>query len=282
MPTVETTITISIPEDGMSLGDLEARVVARAAEEASRRLLIAACGEMEEEALRRMRGQVQQVKVRRLDMLTRFGWIRLQRRQVVQREAGRYFCPLDDVLGLGPRQHASLWVQRQAVALATRIPYRQATALLSRWLGTPLDHRTVYARVKQAGQVVVEEEDAQQEAVFEDGEQPVSDPAVREIVVTEVDGTFVKAQREGVPNFEVRMGVLFSGKELESATAKHKRYRLMERVLYGGVEPAEAFGERLFLTAEAKLGISHAEHLLLVGDGAEWIEALAGHRRWQA
>jgi hypothetical protein len=101
-------------------------------------------------------------------------------------------------------------------------------------------------------------------------------------VVTEVDGTFIKAQREGSPSFEVRLGVLFSGKELESATAKHRRYRLKERVLYGGVERAEVFGERLFLAGEAKLGLSHAENLLLVGDGAEWIEALAGHRRWQA
>jgi hypothetical protein len=284
MPTVETTIRVSIPEEGATLGQLEA-VVARAVEEAGQRLLLGACGELEEEALirlRRMRGRVQQVKMRPLDMLTRFGWVRLQRRQVVQREDGRYFCPLDDVLGLGPRQHASPWVQGQTVALATRIPYRQATALLAEWLGTPLDHRTVYAWVQQAGQVVVDDEDARQQAVFEDGEQPVSDPGVREIVVTEVDGTFVKAQREGSPNFEVRLGVLFSGKELESATAKHRRYRLKERVLYGGVEPAEAFGERLFLAGEGKLGLSHAGHLLLVGDGAEWIEALAGHRRWQA
>ena len=129
---------------------------------------------------------------------------------------------------------------------------------------------------------MVDEEDARQQAVFEDGEEPVSDPRVREIVVTEVDGTFIKGQREETSNFEVRLGVLFSGKELESATAKHRRYRLKERVLYGGVEAAEAFGERLFLAGEGKLGISHARHLLVVGDGAEWIEALAGHRRWQA
>lgn len=284
MPTVETTITISIPEGGATWGEMEA-AVAGAVQEAGRRLLLAACGKMEEEALirlRRQRGCIQQVKVRPLDMLTRFGWVRLERRQVVHRGEGRYFCPLDRVLGLAPRQHASPWVQEQAVALATRVPYRQATVLLSGWLGTPLDHRTIHAWVQQAGQAVVEEEDAQQEAVFEDGEQPVSAPGEREIVVTEADGTFVKAQREQVPNFEVRLGVLFSGKEVESATAKHRRYRLKERVLYGGVEPAEAFGERLFLAGEAKLGISHAQHLLLVGDGAEWIEALAGHRRWQA
>ena len=281
MPIVETTITVSIPERGATLGEVEA-AVGQAVEEAGRRLLLSACREMEEEAVRRMRGRVQQVKVRPLDLLTRFGWVRLERRQVVDRAKRRYWRPLDDVLGLAPRQHASPWVQQQAVTLATRIPYRQAATILSRLLGTPLDHRTVYAWVRQAGAAVVEEEDALQEAVFGDGEQPVSDPGVREIVVTEVDGTFIKAQREGVPSFEVRLGVLFSGKELESATARHKRYRLTERVLYGGVEPAEVFGERLFLAGEARLGISHAQHLLLVGDGAEWIEALAGHRRWQA
>jgi len=217
MPTVETTITVSIPEGGATLDELEA-AVGRAVEEAGQRLLTAGCADLEEEALirlRRMGRPVQQVKVRPLDMLTRFGWIRLERRQVVHRGDGRYFCPLDGVLGLAPRQHASPWVQQQAVALATRIPYRQATALLSGWLGTPLDHRTLYAWVQQAGRVVVEDEDGQQEAVFEDGEQPVSDPGVREIVVTEVDGTFVKAQREESPSFEVRLGVLFSGKEQE-------------------------------------------------------------------
>jgi len=168
------------------------------------------------------------------------------------------------------------------VALASRIPYRQATQLLAGLMGTALDHRTVYAWVQQAGSQVVADEDEQQEAVFGRGQEAPSDPRVREMVVTEVDGTFLKAQREGAPEFEVRLGVLYSGKQLESSTAKHRRYRLQERVLYGGVEPAEAFGERLFLAGEARLGFSHARHLLLIGDGAEWIEALAGHQRWKA
>jgi len=51
---------------------------------------------------------------------------------------------------------------------------------------------------------------------------------VREIAVTQVDGTFLKAQREESPEFEVRLGVLYSGKKLEGCTAKHRRYRLQE------------------------------------------------------
>jgi len=148
MPIVETTITIRIPEGGATLGELEG-AVARAVNEGGRRLLGQACGEVEEQELTRLGRRARQVKVRPLDMLTRFGWLRLERRQVVERE--RYCRPVDNVLGLAPRQHASPWVQEEAIALAKRIPYGQATTILSRLLETPLDHRTVYAWVQRAG-----------------------------------------------------------------------------------------------------------------------------------
>lgn len=281
MPTVNTTITLSIPEDGMSLEALEA-AVAEAVGRAGRELVIAGCQAMEAEALERAGRRVGRDKRRPLDLLTRFGWVRLERWYVQERATGAYRYPLDGELGLRPRQHASPWVVALAVALATRVPYRQATLLLQGWLETPVDHRTVYAWVQQAGAQVVAEEEAQQEAVFEQGEVPPCAAGERELVVAEVDGTFVKAQKEGVPDFEVRLGLLYSGKGLESATAQHRRYRLLERVRYGGVEPAKDFGERLFLTGERHLALTQAQHLLLVGDGAGWIEALAGHQRWKA
>jgi hypothetical protein len=143
---------------------------------------------------------------------------------------------LDSLLGLQPRQHASPWITAQAVALATRLPYRQATQLLSGFVGQPLDHRSLYAWVRSAGAELVAEEDKEQEAVFVQGELPPRDPQSREIVLAEVDGTFLRAQREQAPEFEVRLGLLACGKGLESLTAKHRRYRLLERVRYAGVE----------------------------------------------
>lgn len=281
MATVETTIRITIPEEGMSLQDLEASA-AEVLQQAGRELLVAGCAAMEAQVLERGRERWYRNKRRPLDLLSRFGWIRLERWHVQERGVGRYQYPLDRILGLAPRQHASAWVVAQAVALATRVPYRQATLLLTGWLQAPVDHRTVYAWVQQAGAQVVAEEDAQQEAVFANGAVAPCAEGVRELVVAEVDGTFVKAQREETPTFEVRLGVLYSGRTVESETAKHRRYRLRERVRYGGVESAEAFGERLFLAGEAALALRRAEHLLVVGDGAEWIEALAGHERWKA
>lgn len=281
MPTVQTTITISIPDEGMSLQELE-NAVAQAARRACQQLLTAAAQEMETRILQKAGSTLHPDKQRPLDLLTRFGWVKLHRRQVQEATTGHYTRPLDAVLGLQPRQHASPWVVGLAVQLATRIPYRQATQLLTDLLEDQVDHRTVWRWVQEAGAQVVAEEDAQQEAVFGQGEEAACDPREREIVVSQVDGTFLKAQREGVPEFEVRLGVLYSGKELVSLTAKQQRYRLTERVRYGGVEEADAFGERLFLHGEARLGLSRAQHLLLVGDGAEWIEALAGHERWKA
>ena len=42
------------------------------------------------------------------------------------------------------------------------------------------------------------------------------------------------------------------------------------------MEPAAAFGERLFLAGEARLGLSHARHLLLVGVPEGRLEAAVG------
>jgi|GEM_PF-5093678 len=49
---------------------------------------------------------------------------------------------------------------------------------------------------------------------------------------------------------------MYTGKELESKEAKWKRYRLKEKVLYGGVEEGEAFGEKLYLRGEERLNLS--------------------------
>lgn len=280
MTSVETMVSISIDPQGMTLEALEAEIGA-AVQQAGRRLLKEACRAIEAEVLQHQPSALRRCKQRSLHLLTRFGWIRLSRWQM-RDAAGSYSCPLDAALGLQPPQHASPWIIAQAVALATRLPYRQATLLLGGLLDESLDHRTLHRWLQQAGARIVAEQDHQQTAVFVHGEIPPRDVRQREIVLAEVDGTFLRAQREEGPEFEVRLGVLTSGKALESPTARHRRYRLLERVRYGGVESARDFGERLFLAGEARLGLSHAQHLLLVGDGADWVEALAGHNRWRA
>lgn len=280
MTNVETKVTLSISEEGLTLEALSDQV-GEALQEAGRELLTQACQVIEAQALEAQGAGVQRRKRRGRHLLTRFGWMKLKRWQTWDPENG-YSYPLDRVLGLRRQDRASPWILRQAVALATRLPYRQATYLLGTFIDEELDHRTLYRWLQTLGAQIVLEEDDQQQAVFRDGVIPERDPTRREIILAEVDGTFLRSQREEGDKFEVRLGVLTTGKQLVSSTAKHKRYRLLERVRYGGVEAAQDFGERLFLKGEAHLGLSHAHHVLLVGDGADWIEALAGHDRWRA
>jgi hypothetical protein len=123
--------------------------------------------------------------------------------------------------------------------------------------------------------VLREEEDKRWQATFEYGESYEGESEAKEIVVTEMDATMVHSQEGKGKNISVKLGIMYSGKELESETAKYKRYRLKDKTLYGGIEEAQEFGEKLYLKGEEKLALSKAENLLLIGDGDQWIRAIA-------
>ena len=72
------------------------------------------------------------------------------------------------------------------------------------------------------------------------------------------------------------MGIMYSGKELDSKKAKHRRYRLKEKVIYGGMQGADDFGERLYIRGEEKLSLSLARNLLVISDGVRWINDITG------
>ncbi|MCL5074521.1 MAG: UPF0236 family protein [Chloroflexi bacterium] len=244
-------------------------------------MLVRACQEVEQRTLEEKGKTVKRQRLEQRQLLTRFGWVRLQRWRVKE-GPDHTECPLDGVLSLESRQHVTPWVKERALYFVTQLPFRPSAAIFSEEVGEEVNHRMLWWMAQREGEKIVAKEEEEWKAVFEEGVVPERDEKEREIVVSEVDGIMLKAQGEAEDRFEVRLGVLFSGRELESETAKHKRYRLVERVRYGGVEEAEEFGERLFLRGEKHLGLSRAKHVLLVGDGASWIEPLAGGDRYKA
>jgi hypothetical protein len=80
---------------------------------------------------------------------------------------------------------------------------------------------------------------------------------------------------------EVKLGVMYTGRE---SYGKGKN-RLKEKVVYGGLEGAEEFGEKLWIKGEKKLKVSEARKQLLIGDGDVWIKELKQanfpHARYQ-
>lgn len=280
MPTIDLTAKVSISLDDPCMVSLEKQIHSQL-RKVGQQMVVEACAAVEQGTLSEKREGVKRQRLEERRVLTRFGWVRLRRWRV--REAdGHTECPLDRVLGLDARQHVTPWVKERALYFVTQLPFRPSAALFSQEVGEEVNHRMLWWLAQREGEKVVAKEEEEWKSVFEDGLVPERDGKKREIVVAEVDGRMVKAQREEEDRFEVRLGVMFSGRELESETAKHKRYRLVERVRYGGVEEADMFGEKLFLRGEKHLGLSLAENVLLVGDGASWIEPLAGGDRYKA
>jgi hypothetical protein len=147
--------------------------------------------------------------------------------------------------------------------------------LLSAHIGDEVSHGAIHRWVQKKGKALRQEENQRWQAVFEDGKVFEGEGEEKEIVVTEMDATMLHSQEKGRKKLTVKLGVMYSGKELESERAKYKRYRLTEKTLYGGIEEPEEFGEKLYLKGEEKLALSKARNLLVLGDGDPWIRNIA-------
>lgn len=170
-----------------------------------------------------------------------------------------------------------MWVRKRAYELASAYTYtfREAASLLSAEVGEEISHHSIHRWVQKKGKILRAEEDKKWQATFEYGEVIESNGEQKDIVVTELDATMIHSQENRGRNIAVKLGIMYSGKELESETAKYKRYRLKEKTVYGGIEDAQKFGEKLYIKGEEKLALSKAENILLIGDGDQWIRAIA-------
>jgi len=269
---VEYLVRISLPDEGWDVNMLE-EACWRASREAGQKLFISALEQRDQEVVALTTGE-NKGKVPRW-LTTRLGHICFRREKVHGGNTeGSY--PLDKAIGLQRGQRATLWVEMRGCELATGNTYRPAADLLSAEIGDEVSHGAVWSRVQKSGKALRKEEDERRETVFEYGEVFEGDGEEREIVITEMDATMLHSQEKDRKKLTVKLGVMYSGKELESETAKYKRYRLKEKTLYGGIEDPDEFGEKLYLKGEEKLCLSKARHQLVLGDGDAWIRNIAG------
>jgi hypothetical protein len=271
---VEYLVTLSLPDEGWDVNQLE-EACWQAGQEAGRRLFLKGLEQREEEVLERVNGE-RKGKVRHY-LTTRLGVIIFERQKVRQEEEriASYTYPLDRSIGLKAYQETTLWVKRRACELAISHTYREAAYILSQEIGYEISHRTLHRWVQEQGRRLREKEDERWEEAFGHGEGIANDGKDREIVISEIDATMIHSQKKEKRGIVTKLGVMYSGKELESKKAKHKRYRLLEKTLYAGIEDPEKFGEKLYLKGEEKLSLSQAKNMLLVGDGDPWIKGIA-------
>ncbi len=209
---------------------------------------------MEEEALASHPGVARQRQVERhLD--TTLGHVALRRWRV--KWEGQSTCLLDRLLGLPRYSRVSPGVKRRGSELASRMTYREASVVLREEFGTPVSAQSLHGWVQEIGEQVEERE-----------LEPSSLPAApREVVVVEWDDTMVRSQEGGERQFGVKLGIGYS----EKRQVGPKRWALADKVVYGGVEEPEAFAERFYGRMEGAFQVERAMHVVVKGDGAEWI-----------
>jgi hypothetical protein len=260
----ELTVTVRVPmPKHPSVGTLE-RTIFTAVMTAGRELLLQAFGLLEQNVVTGARQ-----RRRRRYLLTRFGEIRFSRWQT--RTEHGYGYPLDEALGLAPGDPCSAWVRQTAAWLAQAHPYRQSARLLSKMIGSPVDHRRLWGWVQGSGRAVRRHLEQLRSQLFDDGEVPGSVGPTPKIVTTSADGTFIRTRDGPV---EVKLGMWWTGAHLQSPSAVHKKFLLQGKGSYASTEGADRFGQTFYALAAHRAGISKAKEVFFISDGAGWLADL--------
>ena len=251
--TIEVVVRMTISDEDFDVNRLERRV-REARDQAGRELLVQALESLEEVALENHTGSKRQRQVERcLD--TTLGPVVFRRWRV--KEGPQTSCLLDPLLGLERHSRASPGLKKRATELASRMTYREAATVRREESGSRVSAQSVHAWVQPLGQRVEERELAAPEP---------SRPAP-EVVVAEWDETMLRSQERGEEKFAVKLGIGYSQKQREGP----KRWKLVDKGVYGGVEETESFAQRFYARVEGALSVQRAGHVVVKGDGAEWI-----------
>ncbi|MHB8512085.1 MAG: hypothetical protein ACYDCC_07860 [Actinomycetota bacterium] len=235
------------------------RAIGAEGRRAARELYVAAVSEID----KRTEGTGRQ-RLEQRWAATTFGRIRFARYRV--NAFGGSSHPTDVVLGLA-QSEASPALREMVCDLSLRLPYRQAAEVVGMLTGEPFGHLSAWRVLQQEGARVRTEEGRLVASVFELGEAPPEHDAPS-IVVVEADGTFLRAQREGQPKFEVKTGVFYDGKA-PAGGRRHRRRKLLNKGCFATTADSDAFGKGLATKGFHWVGLHRASHVLCAHDGLD-------------
>lgn len=199
---------------------------------------------------------------------TRFGTVPIKRRQYRCKGCGRAFRPLDKVLSRAGPGRATQGLAKLAVLAAASWPFGTAARVINQLCGAEVSPEWVRQVAESEGKAQAEQTREVALSVIESraGVEPLTES--RQLLV-ELDGCWVKS-RDNPEGMECKVGVVASGKE---QTGK-ERFKLTDRRYAATFLGVEVFGPLVYVEA-AELGIEGAEEVVVLGDGADWIDTVA-------
>jgi len=255
----EADLTLEVAEVGLlerlrALGArlLEAEVARRGAGQAGPRLACACGGTAAFEGYR-VKG-----------VQTLLGGARVRRAYYACARCGRGQAPLDARLGLARDSH-SPGVRRLASRFGALLPFAQAAATLAEATGVRLSPSTARTLTEAVGARREAALVAQAAEAWARGLPPVAG-AARDLLYVAMDG--VRILGTAGDGMEAKVGVVLP---VRRDAGGEKRLAASYAVSFG---PAARFGPRLALEAHRR-GLERARRVVVLGDGAAWIWALA-------
>jgi len=200
-------------------------------------------------------------------LVTCNGFIQYQRRVYKDRE-GNWRKPLDEMLGLKPREHYTLSVKEKAGYLVSELAYRESASVLDWLIGTDISHTTTGRLMKEVGHSLNAEDEEQLEQVFEHGEELEAGKQEAEVLYGESDGVWICLQREEQKKTEVRVGILYTGKKVIAEGRKRLENKVVVTKI---VKNSQEWQETLLKTAYGNYDLDSTTQLIVGGDGARWV-----------
>lgn len=200
-------------------------------------------------------------------IVTSMGWVPFKRRIFIDGNEQRR-KPLDEMLGLEPKGHYSQSVAEKASYLVSELPYRKAALALSWLVETDISHSTVGRLMLKTGQSINAEEEEERKRIFEQGEVPEAGKIPAQVLYGESDGVYISLQGEEKKKTEVRVGIMYTGKE----TIAKGRKRLKNKVVVTKiVENSQEWQETLLKTAYMNYDLNTTIRMITGGDGGQWV-----------
>lgn len=195
-----------------------------------------------------------------------FGEFTINRRLYRDRATGEYHFLLDEALGWLPGQRLSPKMRQAALDLATEVPFRRASTIISRFV-PGISAMSVWRMTKEAGQVAESQGEDIRREVYEDGVIPEGRHEAG-VLMIEADGVMISQQRSKNKKAEVKLLTAYDGKK----TIAKDRRSLAHRYSVAAARDSDSFWEESSACILHQWKLDRIEKVELGGDGAAWVK----------
>lgn len=271
-PRLGTALTVSVCVNAtvtgrfQSVNDLEPAIL-DAVQQAGRELYVQAFAALQGAWLEQRRGRFSAQRWRHLNWLTPFGWVALPVRVVREKLSGRYFSLSKILCRRKATRLLSPALEQQACAEAAGQNYRPAAQSLSRWIRAKVGHWLVWSCVQFHG--------ARRLLELEKLPAPASHRLPIPVLISEVDSTWLKAQKRGrqgsLTHFPVHLGLHYTGRARRYQARGSTSVRLQNKSLLATTQPLALFGSQMQRAASRRY--QPQLHVLLsdADEGLKWL-----------